>query len=1014
MVLANPAKRDNGHLAVSGFTLDFAGVAGFVLYDTRHTGGRKPFSPQEAFVGAMSVDFLRNKKTGEIESHVMNAAARDGYGSLLYTLAASIFKTVVRPSSDRSAEALEFWRKQPGGVILPLTDEEFQARFGTTPSTLRSRDNATDQEIHGIDLWGGELVARAHDENPPPGGYEPWTMPTDEDPWSKRAWSKRWKANPRDLSGRYIPDRYLAGLPPAVQQQRIRELTASRDAYKVGDFSELPSDRIARKMGLVKESQYTTEAKRRGIEYRGDLRDMAERVFSYYGVQPSAGEVDTFTEALRRSFAKGLAAWKSGGHRPGATAQNWAVARVNSLVVGGKTSWTADKKEFAVLPERVRSAVESQRKPVQKNPALGDDGTLAAAIHQSKVTEAVILLYRVPAPGVKLDAEAAFVGMLMANCESASRVAPNMCVWISSNGAAKRGYGLMLYTLAATLLKAPINPSGNQSKDAARFWGTQAEYQILPLSSKEFESKFGAAPDTLLRRNVLSIDDLSELYRAGSRMIAKSYDALKQVDEFDKSEIGAQVHNLLRGSWSKNDADVSTRIRNMRMRAQDKHAEEMLVNEYPPTFLPKATARIEAARRSAQRDQLQRLQEDGFVLPGRKNPNPPVPLLKVVPAAERVALEAATMDLAPDVRLHLQITKTGCRSFLTHWERREIVVVSDDKNRRCTFYRSFSGTSGKQQGRWYPTAGPSATAGGNALWMVKGSPEKDRGFGRSALVHFENRINEVLPRTDAEVDAWILKLTGLKDGDFFFKDQYECAPTIICSDPDATRADKFLDKYGSHIVQNWKDSTLTRLWGPRDIPHPSDVKKTNPIPELVKGAKTKYKERTKDLSHVADFDRRWDFKTRLENKFGLRFASTWYRLGSGEHWVGVCGWYPEYLDEAVVYRFVAVLQSGKSWSVAENKVVRWLKSANEEPVKETGAGSLDFLKHALSEIRSLSAALEAAKADSLKEGKDATQRFLMVGWLDEKRKRAYSWLKKLGFVEWDGDENYAPCYMKVI
>jgi hypothetical protein len=184
----------------------------------------------------------------------------------------------------------------------------------------------------------------------------------------KRISGRETKANPTDLAGRHIPERYLAGLPPELQQQRIRELTQSRDAYKRGDYSELPTDRAARKMGLVKQSQYTTEAKKRGIEYRGDFEDMASRVMKFYGHRPSAREVGAFADALRKSFSKGLAAWKSGGHRPGATAQNWAVARVNSLVVGGKTSWTADKKQFAVLPEAVRQRIESMR-TVNKNPS---------------------------------------------------------------------------------------------------------------------------------------------------------------------------------------------------------------------------------------------------------------------------------------------------------------------------------------------------------------------------------------------------------------------------------------------------------------------------------------------------------------------------------------------------------------------------------------------------------------------------------------------------------------------
>jgi len=164
-------------------------------------------------------------------------------------------------------------------------------------------------------------------------------------------------ANPRDLKGRSIPERYLAGLPAPVRRERVRELTESRDAYRRGDYSELPSDRIARKMGLVKKSVYSKVAEARGIEWRGDAEDMARRVCAYYRV----ARTPAVARGITASFRKGLAAWKSGGHRPGATAQNWAVARVASLVVGGKTSVTADRNEFAAFPAPLRKAIEAAR-----------------------------------------------------------------------------------------------------------------------------------------------------------------------------------------------------------------------------------------------------------------------------------------------------------------------------------------------------------------------------------------------------------------------------------------------------------------------------------------------------------------------------------------------------------------------------------------------------------------------------------------------------------------------------
>lgn len=164
----------------------------------------------------------------------------------------------------------------------------------------------------------------------------------------------------KDLRGRHIPERYLAGLPPALRAQRIAELSESRDAYGTGDFSELATDVKAREMGLVKKSKYRLLAEKRGFDVSqvGSYADMIDAAVQYYaGRPPTSAEQARGVEALTKVYAKGLAAWKSGGHRPGATAKNWADARLASLLVGGKGPRTADKKEFAMLPADVQAAI---------------------------------------------------------------------------------------------------------------------------------------------------------------------------------------------------------------------------------------------------------------------------------------------------------------------------------------------------------------------------------------------------------------------------------------------------------------------------------------------------------------------------------------------------------------------------------------------------------------------------------------------------------------------------------
>jgi hypothetical protein len=48
---------------------------------------------------------------------------------------------------------------------------------------------------------------------------------------------------------------------------------------------------------------------------------------------------------LRQVYKRGFSAWKI-GHIPGTTPQQWAMARVNSFVTGGKTTKMGDKKLY--------------------------------------------------------------------------------------------------------------------------------------------------------------------------------------------------------------------------------------------------------------------------------------------------------------------------------------------------------------------------------------------------------------------------------------------------------------------------------------------------------------------------------------------------------------------------------------------------------------------------------------------------------------------------------------------
>jgi hypothetical protein len=166
--------------------------------------------------------------------------------------------------------------------------------------------------------------------------------------------------NPRrDRRGLVVPDKYLAGLPKHLQEQRVKELSESRMGLR--GYQDLPTDIAARRLGITKKGRYSEEAKRRGIEYRGEYADMAVRALLYYGLSDDTKTVTQLAKELEKINKKGLAAWQTGGHRPGASQRSWGTARMASFLVGGKTTWTADNKNFRSLPQALQKAIEAQR-----------------------------------------------------------------------------------------------------------------------------------------------------------------------------------------------------------------------------------------------------------------------------------------------------------------------------------------------------------------------------------------------------------------------------------------------------------------------------------------------------------------------------------------------------------------------------------------------------------------------------------------------------------------------------
>jgi len=85
---------------------------------------------------------------------------------------------------------------------------------------------------------------------------------------------------------------------------------------------------------------------------------------------------------LRQVYNRGMAAWR-GGHRPGASQQQWAFARVNSFITKGSGTWGKADKDLAA---KARASMKSKKESVNEAGGAGEFGTKALLARYQKDT----------------------------------------------------------------------------------------------------------------------------------------------------------------------------------------------------------------------------------------------------------------------------------------------------------------------------------------------------------------------------------------------------------------------------------------------------------------------------------------------------------------------------------------------------------------------------------------------------------------------------------------------------
>lgn len=196
----------------------------------------------------------------------------------------------------------------------------------------------------------------------------------------------------------------------------------------------------------------------------------------------------------------------------------------------------------------------------------------------------------------------------------------------------------------------------------------------------------------------------------------------------------------------------------------------------------------------------------------------------VVPKPTRI--DHDTLLKYGDIYITAQYTVGGCKSWMTASDNREIIYATLDPHLiGCYFYRSFAGTGGKEQFKWFPVGGVYSGGDGSTMstiWIIKGSPTSDPYFGRLGLGRLMERVNASMPHSDADVDALAKKL-GAELGGWSADESNATIPLIIDTKT------KLMDRSKLGYVLNiWKEKVLTKSFGQRNQDMTAQLDAVNP------------------------------------------------------------------------------------------------------------------------------------------------------------------------------------------
>jgi len=136
----------------------------------------------------------------------------------------------------------------------------------------------------------------------------------------------------------YAP-RYLRELSSSEKFDKMFEIRFYKLKEKHGKIS--PKNKYKSSIVDKKYSSYKSKSKKISSYTKDWNKKYGEKSISLSAKSKISGVP---LSILKKVYNKGLAAWRGGSHRPGASQHQWGVSRVNSFLTCGKTWYFPDHK----------------------------------------------------------------------------------------------------------------------------------------------------------------------------------------------------------------------------------------------------------------------------------------------------------------------------------------------------------------------------------------------------------------------------------------------------------------------------------------------------------------------------------------------------------------------------------------------------------------------------------------------------------------------------------------------